>query len=83
MAAQTLSNEYGASNPYDNSWSGICVFLCLLIAGILRISEIMLVGCVCHSVYLSVCLSVCLPCRSHTVSAIMTKLGTDVGHGPT
>ena len=34
--------------------------VCLLIAGILRISVIMLVGCVCHSVCLSVCLFVCL-----------------------
>ena len=33
-------------------------FICLLIAGILRISAIMLVGCVCHSVCLSVCLFV-------------------------
>ena len=37
----------------------------------------------CVSVCLSVCLCVCLPYSSHTVSAIMTKLGTDIGHGPT
>ena len=34
--------------------------VCLLIAGILRISAIMFVGCVCHSVCLSVCLFVCV-----------------------
>ena len=37
-----------------------CLSVCLLIAGILRISAIMLVSCVCHSVCLSVCLFVCV-----------------------
>ena len=62
-------------------FSPLSVCFCLLIAGILQISAIMLVGCVCHSVCLCVCLFV-YPVVA-TVSVIMTKLGTDVGHGPT
>ena len=47
--------------------------VCLLIAGILRISAIMLVVCVCHSVCL--CLSVVHPPSAQVLQSNLIKLG--------
>ena len=58
---------WGSTNALQRVWSQWMdgcfhpfLSVCLLIAGILRISAIMLVGCVCHSVCLSVRLFVCV-----------------------